>query len=51
KKPLDKVISVRLLADKWEEIEQETRELGIGPATLARVQILEHLRQRVKAKA
>jgi len=42
KKPLDKVIPVRLPADKWEEIEQETRELGIGPATLASV------RQRLK---
>ena len=51
KKPLDKVIPVRLPADKWEEIGQETRELGIGPATLASVWILEHLRQRVKAKA
>jgi len=51
KKPLDKVIPVRLSADKWEEIGQEARELGIGPTTLARMWILEHLRQRVKAKA
>ena len=49
KKPLDKVIPVRLPADKWEEIRQEARELGIGPTTLARMWILEHLRQRVKA--
>ncbi len=49
KKPLDKVIPVRLSADKWEEIRQEARELGIGPTTLARMWILEHLRQRVKA--
>ena len=51
KKPLDKVIPVRLSADKWEEIRQEARELGIGPTTLARMWILERLRQRVKAKA
>ena len=49
KKPLDKVIPVRLSADKWEELRREARELGIGPTTLARMWILEHLRQRVKA--
>jgi hypothetical protein len=50
KKPLDKVIPVRLSADKWEQIREEARELGIGPTTLARMWILEHLRQRVKAR-
>lgn len=49
KKPLDRVIPVRLPSDKWEEIRREARELGIGPTTLARMWILEHLRQRVKA--
>ncbi len=49
KKPLDKVIPVRLPADKWEQIRQEARELGVGPTTLARMWILERLRQRVKA--
>jgi hypothetical protein len=49
KKPLDKVIPVRLPADKWEAMRQEARELGVGPTTLARMWILEHLRQRVKA--
>lgn len=49
KKPLDKVIPVRLSADKWEQIRKEAAELGIGPTTLARMWILEHLRQRVKA--
>jgi hypothetical protein len=48
KKPLDKVIPVRLSADKWEEIRKEARELGVGPTTLARMWILERLRQRVK---
>ena len=50
KKPLDKVIPVRLSADKWEQIREEARELGVGPTTLARMWILEHLRQRVKAR-
>ena len=49
KKPLDKVIPVRLSSDKWEELRKEAAELGIGPTTLARMWILEHLRQRVKA--
>jgi hypothetical protein len=49
KKPLDKVIPVRLSADKWEQIRAEARELGVGPTTLARMWILERLKQRVKA--
>jgi hypothetical protein len=48
KKPLDKVIPVRLPADKWERIREEARELGIGPTTLARMWILERLGSRVK---
>ena len=50
KKPLDKVIPVRLSAEKWEELRKEARELGIGPTTLARMWILERLRQRTKAR-
>ena len=49
KKPLDKVIPIRLSSDKWEQIREEARELGVGPSTLARMWILAHLRQRVKA--
>lgn len=49
KKPLDKVIPVRLSAEKWDELRKEASELGIGPTTLARMWILEHLRQRTKA--
>lgn len=49
KKPLDKVIPVRLSAEKWEQIREEARELGVGPTTLARMWILERLRQRIKA--
>ena len=50
KKPLDKVIPVRLSADKWEELRKEARELGIGPTTLARMWILERLRQKTRAR-
>ena len=48
KKPLDKVIPVRLSAEKWEEMRKEARELGIGPTTLARMWILERLCQKAK---
>ena len=48
KKPLDKVIPVRLSAEKWEEMRKEARELGIGPTTLARMWILDRLRQKAK---
>lgn len=49
KRPLDKVIPVRLSAEKWEELRREAKELGIGPTTLARMWILERLHHRVKA--
>ena len=49
KKPLDKVIPVRLSGDKWEELRREAKELGIGPTTPARMWILERLRRHVKA--
>jgi hypothetical protein len=51
KRPLDKVIPVRLSADKWDQMRAEARELGVGPTTLARMWILERLRQSVKVKA
>jgi len=49
KKPLDKVVPIRISTEKWEELRREASELGIGPTTLARMWILEHLRQQVKA--
>jgi len=48
RRPLDKVIPVRLSSEKWEEIRSEARELGIGPTTLARMWILDRLRQKAK---
>jgi hypothetical protein len=44
KKPLDKVVPIRLSAESWEKLRQEARELGIGPTTLARMWVLERLR-------
>jgi hypothetical protein len=45
KRPLDKLVPVRLSSDKWEELRREARELGVGPTTLARMWTLEKLRQ------
>lgn len=50
KKPLDKVIPVRLSADKWEALRKEANKLGIGPTTLARMWILERLHLKSKAR-
>ena len=51
KKPLDKVIPIRLSSEKWEQLREEAKELGIGPTTLARMWILERLREKTKAQA
>ena len=45
KRPLDKVIPVRLTSEQWEQLRREAKELGIGPTTLAHMWILEKLRQ------
>ena len=45
KRPLDKVIPIRLPSEKWEALRSEATDLGIGPTTLARMWILEKLRQ------
>ena len=43
KRPLDKVVPVRLPSDAWEQLRREARERGVGPSTLARTWILEKL--------
>ena len=48
KKPLDVVVPVRLSREKWEALRKEAAELGIGPTTLARMWLLERLRQRTR---
>src|SRR5947209_17166552 len=44
-----KVLTVRFDEEAFEELTREAREKGIGPSTLARMVILEHLRARGKA--
>jgi len=50
KRPLDKVIPVRLPSEKWEDLRHGARELGVGPTTLARMWILEKLRQMMMTR-
>jgi hypothetical protein len=45
KRPLDKVIPIRLPSDKWQALRKEAQELGVGPSTLVRMWILDRLRQ------
>src|SRR5215831_7392727 len=40
-----KALTVRFDEDTFEELTREAREKGIGPSTLARMVILEHLRK------
>ena len=44
-----KALTVRFDEDTFEELNREAREKGIGPSTLARMVILEHLRARRRA--
>ena len=41
-----KALTVRFDEETFEELAREAREKGIGPSTLARMVILEHLRTR-----
>jgi hypothetical protein len=50
KRPLDKVIPVRLTSDNWEALRQEATELGVGPTTLARMWLLERLNRAERKK-
>jgi len=44
RKPLDKIIPVRLSDEHWKQLHAEARELGVGPTTLMRMWVLEKLR-------
>lgn len=51
KRPMDKVVPIRLTAEHWAELRKTAAELGLGPTTLARMWILETLRSRRLASA
>ncbi len=44
-----KALTVRFDEDTFEELTREAREKGIGPSTLARMVILEHLQAKKRA--
>jgi hypothetical protein len=44
-----KALTVRFNEDTFEELSREAKEKGIGPSTLARMVILEHLQARRRA--
>ena len=44
KRPLDKVVPVRLTSQKWDQLRLHAEELGVGPTTLARMWLMERLR-------
>ncbi len=44
RRPLDKVVPIRLSSGAWEALRKEAIGLGIGPSTLARMWILERLK-------
>ncbi len=46
KRPLDKVIPIRIQEEHWQMLRYEARGLGVGPTTLARMWILERLRSK-----
>ncbi len=48
KRPLDAVVPVRLPSERWEALRQVAQELGVGPSTLARMWLLERLREQHK---
>jgi hypothetical protein len=45
KRPLDKVVPIRLSAEQWEELRGQARERGVSPAALMRTWVLEKLRR------
>ena len=51
KRPLDKVVPVRLPSETWEALRREAREVGVGPSTLLRMWVMERLRTTSPRKA
>jgi|GEM_PF-2124994 hypothetical protein len=44
KRPMEKVIPIRVSAEQWQALREEAERLGIGPTTLVRMWALEQLR-------
>lgn len=50
KQPLDKVLQVRLSEDQWQALRRRAHGMGIGPATLMRMWVVEKLREPQPAR-
>ncbi len=51
KRPLEKIVPIRMSADQWDTLRIEARELGVRPTTLLRMWVLERLRQVSRERA
>lgn len=45
KRPLDKVLQVRLTEEQWQALRARAHSLGLGPATLMRMWVIEKLKR------
>jgi hypothetical protein len=45
RKPLGKVVPIRMSEDQWRILTREAEELGVRPTTLMRMWVLERLRE------
>jgi hypothetical protein len=51
KRPMEKVIPIRVSAEQWKAFRAEAERLGIGPTTLVRMWALEKLQDSQAARA
>lgn len=51
KRPLDKIVPIRLPSDLWETLRQEANAKGIGPTTLARMWLIAHINEERSAQS
>jgi hypothetical protein len=51
KRPMDKIVSVRLVDSEWRLLLAQARALGVGPNALAQKWVLERLASKTKAKS
>ncbi len=50
KRPLDKLVPVRLTDEQYRQLREEAKRIGVGPSTLGRIWILEKLREAPSAR-
>jgi len=50
RRPLSKVVPIRMSEDQWELLAHEAQELGTRPTTLLRIWVMERLREAGRAR-